>query len=412
MRFINDNQLIHKNQIGFKEKSRTTDHIFTLKAIAETYKSNNKKVFATFVDLRGAFDTVWREGLFYKLWENKFPPRILKIILSMYQDPSCRIKFKQGLSRKFVSKCGVKQGDVLSPILFNLYINDLISNLNQGQVSPVTIGDVSINSLLYADDIILLSSTQEGLQNALDILQKFCESWKLEVNMQKSKVMIFNSNGKTFLNSFKFNKNYLETVKSYCYLGITIKYTGNFNVSPQILMEKGRKAWFKIKNSIGLNNPCSLLEKLFDMLISPIILYGCEIWGTNNKFKDTDPYEHLHLKFIKEILGVHSKATNSACLAELNRHPLKVKIMIQVIKFWEHISNSNNTLVSEIYNNIPQNNNWLMTVHKWIKELGFNYLITNTHLLKNKISCIKQRILDQSIQNQLFFKRKQKTPVF
>ena len=80
--------------------------------------------------------------------------------------------------------------------------------------------------------------------------------------------MIFNSNGKTFLNSFKFNKNYLETVKSYCYLGITIKYTGNFNVSPQILMEKGRKAWFKIKNSIGLNNPCSLLEKLFDMLIS------------------------------------------------------------------------------------------------------------------------------------------------
>lgn len=70
-------------------------------------------------------------------------------------------------------------------------------------------------------------------------------------------------------------------------------------------MEKGRKAWFKIKKNIGLNNPCNLLEKLFDTLISPIILYGCEVWGTYSNLKDTDPYEYLHIKFIKEILGIH-----------------------------------------------------------------------------------------------------------
>ncbi len=192
--------------------------------------------------------------------------------------------------------------------------------------------------------------------------------------------MIFNSNGKTHLNSFKLNKDILETVKTYCYLGLTIKYTGNFNISSHILMEKGRKAWFKIKNSIRLDNPCSMLEKLFYTLISPIILYGCEIWGPSSNFKNSDPYEHLHLKFIKEILGVHSKAMNSACLTELNRQPLKVKIITQVIKFWEHIAHSNNTLVNEIYNNIPHNNKWLTTVHNWMKELGFNYLISDTHL--------------------------------
>ena len=318
----------------------------------------------------------------------------------MYHDPSCRLKFKQGLSRKFISKCGVKQGDVLSPILFNLYINDLISNLNESQVDPVTIGSVSISSLLYADDIILLSSTQQGLQNSLNILNNYCVSWKLEVNQQKSKVIVFNSNGKSFLNNFKVNENYLETVKSYCYLGVTIKYTGNLNTSSKLLMEKGRKAWFKIKKSVGLNNPCTLLEKLFDMLINPIILYGCEIWGIDSKFKDTEPFEHLHIKFVKEILGVHSRATNAACLAELNRLPLRVKIMTQVIKFLEHISNSNKTLVNEIYTNIPQNNNWLLTVHKWLNKLGFGYLSSNTHLLKHKIPSIKQRIIDQSIQTQ------------
>ena len=358
-----------------------------------------KKVFAAFIDLRKAFDMIWREGLLYKLFNHKFPAGILKIIHSMYQDPCCSLKFKQGLSRNFISKCGVKQGDVLSPILFNLYIDDLITNLNKEQTEPVEIGDTSVSCLLYADDIILLSSTQGGLQKSLDVLEKFCTSWKLEVNEQKSKVIVFNSNGKSYLNRFKFKNNIIETVKSYCYLGVTLKYTGNLNSSSKILMEKGRKAWFKIKKYIGLNNSCIFLEKLFDTLINPIILYGCEVWGAYCKFKDTDPFEHLHIKFLKEILGVNSKTSNVACLAELNRLPLKVKILIQVIKFWEHITNSTNTLVNKIYCNIPSNNRWVSTVQKWINELGFNYLITNTHNIKQNIPFLMQRIADQAIQN-------------
>ena len=153
MKFINHNKLICENQIGFQEKSRTTDHIFTIKTIVDTYKINKKKVFAAFIDLRKDFDTIWREGLFYKLCKNDFPPKIFKIIHSMYQDPCCRIKFKQGLSRNFVSKCGVKQGVVLNRILFNLYINDLVSNLNKTQTDLFVIWDISINSLLYTDDI-------------------------------------------------------------------------------------------------------------------------------------------------------------------------------------------------------------------------------------------------------------------
>ena len=128
--------------------------------------------------------------------------------------------------------------------------------------------------------------------------------------------LLFNSNGKSHQKHFKLNNEYLETVKSFCYLGISLKYTGNLNLSCKLLMEKGRKAWFKIKKSVGINNPCNLLEKLFDSLVVPIILYGSEIWGVRNNLKDSEPFEHLQMKFIKEILGVHSKATNVACRAE------------------------------------------------------------------------------------------------
>ena len=97
------------------------------------------------------------------------------------------------------------------------------------------------------------------------------------MNHEKSKVMVFNSNGKAYINHFKFHDKVLETVKSFCYLVITIKYTGNISVSANLLMEKGRKAFFKIKQCVGFDNPCSLLEKLFDSLVSPFILYCSEL---------------------------------------------------------------------------------------------------------------------------------------
>ena len=99
-------------------------------------------------------------------------------------------------------------------------------------------------------------------------------------------------------------------------------------------------------------------------------------------------------------MAKHCKATNVACLAELNRHPLKARIKILAIKFWEHITNSSNTLVNKIYNNVNPNNTWNTTIHKWINELGFGYLISNTSIIKQKIDSIKQRITDQAIQNQ------------
>jgi hypothetical protein len=126
--------------------------------------------------------------------------------------------------------------------MFNLYISSIVDDIEKAKTDPIIIGDVQVNSFLYADDIILLSSTQEGLQNSLNVLSNFCSSWKLDVNQEKSKAIVFNSNGKTYMNSFNLTGKHLETVKSYCYLGVTIKYTGNLNISSKLLMEKEYKS--------------------------------------------------------------------------------------------------------------------------------------------------------------------------
>ena len=118
-----------------------------------------------------------------------------------------------------------KANDVLSPTLFNLYINNLVNDLKIGHTHPLVVGDVTVTSLLYADNIILVSESEEGLKNGLNVLRKCCSSWKLEVNTKNSKIMILNSNGKSFLKHFKLDNEYLETAKSYYYLGVTVIYS-------------------------------------------------------------------------------------------------------------------------------------------------------------------------------------------
>ena len=129
-------------------------------------------------------------------------------------------------------------------------------------------------------------------------------------------------------------------------------------------MEKARKAFFKIKSTITLNNPCNLLEKLFDCLISPILLYCSEIWGVLCNLNDSDPFEHLHLKFIKEVLGVNCKTSNDACRAELARLPLKARIQCSVINFLDHIYSSEDTLLYKAFVATKNSNSWVKNTKK------------------------------------------------
>ena len=114
-------------------------------------------------------------------------------------------------------------------------------------------------------------------------------------------------------------------------------------------MGKARKAYFKMKKIIGLDNPCKLLEKLFDSIITPILLYCCEIWGIYTNIGENSVIEKFHMKFIKEILGVHSKTSNAPCRADLGRLPLWTRVHLSSIKFWNHLITSENTLVHKIY---------------------------------------------------------------
>ena len=197
---------------------------------------------------------------------------------------NCSVKLEQGSTPFFKSQIGVKQGCNLSPTLFNLFINDLPDIFNRS-CTPVTLNDNELSCLLYADDLVLLSESKAGLQNCLTKLDSYTKKWKLNINFKKSKVMAFGTPTQNRLHStsvWSINQNTLENVNEYCYLGITLHSSGNFKRAQKIIHGKALQAYHSIFKSFSNVENILLLKlmlKLFSSIDTPIILYGCEVWG-------------------------------------------------------------------------------------------------------------------------------------
>ena len=118
----------------------------------------------------------------------------------MYSKTRCCIKLNSSITGTFNYNREVRQEGVLSPALFNLFLNDLPLQLNYPEVDPFLLPDATkLSCLLYADDLVLLSHSQQGLQNSLDKLSTFCEQWKMQVNLKKTKIMVFQKSAENLL---------------------------------------------------------------------------------------------------------------------------------------------------------------------------------------------------------------------
>ena len=180
--FLKDNALINAVQIGFTKKARTADHMFVLRTLIEKYtKDKCGKLFACFLDFRKAFDTVIHAIMLYKLLKNGIAGNFYNVIKNMYVDNNLSVKMQDGFTQSFMSTIGVRLGDTLSPDLFKIFINDL-PDIFDISCHGVDIGTYHLNCLLYADDVILLSQNEVGLQNCLKKLENYCADWCLDVN--------------------------------------------------------------------------------------------------------------------------------------------------------------------------------------------------------------------------------------
>jgi hypothetical protein len=389
--YLDDHKVINKCQIGFQPKARTSDHMFVLKTLIQKYNSSNSKLYTCFIDFSKAFDTVLHSALLYRLCQIDIRGPFYYVIKNMYTSNNLHIRIGNKLTKSFIPELGVRQGDNLSPNLFKILINELPDMFNS-EDDQVYLNNEPLSCLLYADDLVLLSSSQRGLQNCLNKLATFCDKYCLTVNLKKTKVVIFYKNARLTNLHFIYKGHEIECTLSYKYLGVLFNASGSFSQCQYDLYKRGLKAFFKLVKCFGNTKPnANILLHLFDHTVKPVVLYGSEIWGTintesavakrtnyeiENSFKKLFS-DKLHIKALKYICGVHKKASNYAVMGELGRYPLYIEILSNCTKYLQHIYKSDGTLLaSALQENIVLNNNrkscWLSSIHFMLEQLGIS----------------------------------------
>ena len=332
-----ENNKISVEQAGFRRSHSTIDHIFTLHSMVSNclFGRRRSKFYVCFVDFQKAFDTVKRAILWDILQREGVSDKMLNMVKAIYEQVLAVVRYGNELSEEISCPLGVRQGCLLSPLLFTFLMTELAKGISEGgrhgyQFSP---GMIELFSLLFADDIALLATTPIGLQNQIDNLRRGAERLGLVVNLDKTKVMVFRKGG--FLDRLErwyYGEERIEVVNRYKYLGYTLttKLSVDIALSEYAGRAKGRIInIFRALYRLGKID-WGVFFKIFDSQVKPMLLYGSEIWGMRNR----EIIEKVHLYACKKLLGVSPKTPNAFVHCELNCYPLLIDARNRAIKYW------------------------------------------------------------------------------
>ena len=396
-----ENNLLSDLQYGFRKNRSTIDCVFVLNSIInKLIIAEKRKLYCAFIDFRKAFDMVYRNGIWFKLLNSGVSSKMVNMLQSIYKSVKSCVKVNGHLTDYFESYMGVKQGEPLSPLMFILFLNDISSAINDNHIDSLSLDEIQIFMLLFADDTVIFSYSKEGLQILLNNLHDYCTEWGISVNIDKTVVMVFKSGNRPTSVDLFYGNDILKNVSSFTYLGVTLTANGKFYQTQKALATQANKALFSL-NSLFEKVSLNVTEKLklFDTMILPVLTYGSEVWG----FHAAPDIERVHLKFMKRILGVRPQTTNVAIYGELGRVPLNVIRKKRILKYWFKIIKSEGSLINKLFkyqieNNYNNDAMWADQVKNLLSELGFSYLWQNNNITELQLKCIIQRLYDQYFQ--------------
>lgn len=323
----------------------------------------------------------------------------------------CNSSSQYILSESFECVLGVRQGECLSPFLFSMYLNDLEDEFLHKGLQGIDINMFKLFLILYADDIVIFAESSEELQKSLDLLLEYCNRWKLVVNTNKTKIMIFRKGGRIPRNlAFYYNNSNIDIVSKFSYLGIDFTPGGSFSEAQSTLSGQALKAIFKLNKYLYKFTNISVRDRLdlFDKLVAPILNYGNQIWG----FIEGKDIERIHLQYCKNLLCVKKSTPNDFIYGELGRMPLQYNRYYDIINYWiKLLHTSENKYIKKVYlmlksdiDQRPNIKNWCSLLRDLLCRLGFHdaWLFQDVGNSNIFLSLVKQRLKDQFLRNWNF----------
>ncbi|KAG7304054.1 hypothetical protein JYU34_007818 [Plutella xylostella] len=307
---------LHDAQFGFRPDLSTESAIFGLKQTVQYYTARKTPVFACFLDLSKAFDLVSYRILWQKLREETTTPSELVSLLDFWYSHQVNcVRWANTYSDDSKMDCGVRQGGLSSPRLFNLYMNNLIGELSRTGVG-CHIDGVCINNLSYADDMVLLCPSITALNKLLSICENYAVAHGLKYNAKKSEYVIFKAGTTTYaaadVPEISLCGTPLRRVEKFKYLGHWVTE----DLSDICDIERERRS---------LAVRCNMLARRFARCTKAVKItlfkaycqsfYTCSLWTSFTKRAYSDLRVQYNNAF-RVLMGLPWRCSASAMFAE------------------------------------------------------------------------------------------------
>ena len=279
-----------EEQHGFRPGRSTTDAMFTLRQIIEKKVERKQKMAVGFVDLEKAYDLVPRELVYATLRWMEVGEAEVRMIEGMYEATKARVLLGADLSNEFDVKVGLRQGSVLSPVLFNV-VMELISG---------KIGGDALGKLMYADDLAVMASDGKELEEVLRRWQAEFRRHGLKVNVEKTEVMWIGEEKRL---EVRMDGQLLKQVEHFVYLGGAIQRNGDAETEVRRRIQAGANAWRRVEGVMADRRISKKLKgKVLSVCVTPACTYGLETLAL--KEEQLKRLEVCENNWIRRIAGV------------------------------------------------------------------------------------------------------------
>ena len=334
--WLEANGRIPEEQGGFRWWRGCPELIYLLREVTDVAREEGMPVFSAFLDTRKAYDTVWRDGLWTKLWDEGVQGKMWRAMRESYEGTAARVRVGDRISRPFSTVAGVRQGSVASPVLYSVFINGLVKEMKRLGLG-LTLGGVYVGCMLFADDVAFLAASAAELRLMLEAYERYARSWRFQPNVGKSKVVVFPP-AVVPEEPFELWGGQLEVVAEFKYLGVERQADGKWgSVCTRLLASAKRASGFL--NALGLGHfhvRPKTGDHLWKSLIRPIVDWGAEV--VTPSAKAMQALEVFQRSVGKKILGCPSRTPTAVVHGELGWMSMARRRDVLRLRFLRHLA--------------------------------------------------------------------------
>lgn len=341
---IEEKNLLPNFQFGFRRGHSTVHQAVRIKQFIRRNKRNKKSTGLVLLDIEKAFDSIWHDGMIYKLIKLNIPHYMIRLINSFIRNRQFKVHINQGVSESIAIPAGLAQGTCISPILYALFVADIPTDNNT-------------ETALYADDTAIYTAAKTSntivkrLNFSLLTLHHYFRKWKIKINNNKTQAIIFpfdNKRRRTPTTTIKCDQTNIDLDSSVCYLGITLDKKLTFKQHITNATIKATKCFRAMYSLLAPKSHLSIANKhlIYTAIIRPISMYGSPIWSSAAACHLRN-LSTLQNKIVKTIYNLPRRTPT-----------VELKQITGIPTVHEYIQTTNNTFITNcrlsIYNAIKE----------------------------------------------------------